>query len=81
MWLKEHAAARAALKPDAWNRMTLHARGNVIRTWINGVPAAHWVDDGTYPEGRLGFQVHKDGRSVIRWRNAKAKRLDVADPK
>ena len=78
LWLKEHAAARAALKPDQWNRMTLHARGNVVRTWINGVPAAYWVDDGSYPRGLLGFQVHRDGKSVIRWRNVKAKRLNVA---
>ena len=78
LWLKQHAGARAALKPDQWNRMTLHAKGNVIRTWINGVPAAYWVDDGSYPRGRLGFQVHKDGKSVIRFRNAKAKRLTVA---
>lgn len=80
LWLKEHAAARAALKRGEWNRMTLHAQGNVIRTWVNGVPAAYWVDDGSYPSGMLGFQVHKGKKAVIRWRNVKAKRLGGIDP-
>lgn len=79
LWLEEHAAARAALKRGEWNRMTLHARGNVVRTWVNGVPAAYWVDDGSYPRGRLGLQVHKGPRGVIRWRSVKAKRLDAAE--
>ncbi len=78
LWLEEHAAARAALKRGEWNRMTLHAQGNVIRTWINGVPCAYWIDDGSYPKGRLGFQVHKNDEGVMRWRNVKAKRLDSA---
>lgn len=81
LWLKEHAAARAALKRGEWNRLTLHAQGNVVRTWINGVPAAHWIDDGSYPRGRLGLQLHKGkGGGIIRWRNLKAKRLPIADP-
>jgi len=76
LWLKEHAAARAALKRGAWNRMTLHAKGDVVKTWVNGVPVAHWVGDGSYLRGRLGFQVHKGKQGVIRWRNMKVKRLD-----
>ena len=45
LWLKEHAEARQAQKPDGWNRMTIEARGPEIRTWLNGVPVACWKTD------------------------------------
>ncbi len=80
LWLKEHAAARAALKRGEWNRMTLLARGNVVRTWINGVPAAHWIGDGSFPSGRLGLQLKGKGRGTIRWRHFKVKRLPPNEP-
>ncbi|MEM1108137.1 MAG: DUF1080 domain-containing protein [Planctomycetota bacterium] len=77
LWLKEHAAARAALKPGVWNRMTVRAKGNVVQTWINGVPAAYWEDEGSYPSGFFGLQVHSGGRGTIRWRNLRVKSLDT----
>ncbi len=36
------------------------ARGPVIRTWINGVPAAEVFDAAT-GAGHIGFQVHDVG--------------------
>ena len=75
LWLKEHEQARAAAKQGEWNRLTISATGNVIKTWINGVPVAHWVDDGSYPEGFFGLQIHKGTQGTVLWRNLQVKRL------
>lgn len=76
LWLQEHKAARAAEKPDQWNRVTISAKGNVIKTWINGVPVAHWVDDGTYSSGFFGLQIHKGKAGQVLFRNIKVKELN-----
>jgi hypothetical protein len=73
LWLKEHAEARAAEKKTDWNRLTISAKGNVIKTWINGVPVSHWVDDGTYSEGFFALQVHSGKAGKILYKNIKVK--------
>lgn len=75
LWLKEHQEARAALKRTDWNRLTIMAKGNVVKTWVNGVPAAHWVDDGTYPKGFFGLQIHKGAKGTVHWKNIRVKEL------
>ncbi len=75
LWLVEHREARNALKPNDWNRITISAKGNVVKTWINGVPAAHWVDDGSYPEGFFGWQMHKGEQGQVRFRNIRIHEL------
>ncbi len=75
LWLKEHKEARAALKRTDWNRLTIMAQGNVVKTWVNGVPAAHWVDDGTYPSGFFGLQIHKGNKGKVLWKNIRVKEL------
>jgi len=75
LWLKEHEAARSALKPNDWNRITIEAKGKVVKTWLNGVPAAHWVDDGTYTRGFFGLQVHKAKKGQVLFRNILVKEL------
>ncbi|CAN0353653.1 unnamed protein product, partial [Ectocarpus sp. 4 AP-2014] len=66
LWLEQHQEARAALKQGEWNRLTIHAEGPVVKTWINGVPVSHWVDTEGYDKGFLGLQVHsgKEGTTV-----------------
>ena len=77
LWLKEHVPTRTAVKKDAWNRVTISAKGNVVKTWINGVPMSHWVDaKNEYPKGYFGLQVHKGPQGKIRFRNIKVKKLD-----
>lgn len=68
VWLKAHKEARAALKPKDWNRITIEAKGKVVKTWLNGVPISHWVGDGTYSQGFFGLQVHqaKSGQVLFR---------------
>ena len=75
LWLKEHEAARAALKPEDWNRITIEAKGKVVKTWLNGVPAAHWVGDGTYSKGFFGLQVHKANKGKVLFRGIRVKEL------
>ena len=75
LWLNEHKAARDALKPDGWNRITIEAKGNVVKTWVNGVPAAHWVGDGTYSKGFFGLQVHKAKKGKVLFRDVRVKEL------
>ncbi|MDZ4755862.1 MAG: family 16 glycoside hydrolase [Phycisphaerae bacterium] len=63
--------ARAALRHDAWNSLRIVAQGDVIRTWINGVPAAA-VLDAVDREGHIALQVHSVGDRAdpleVRWR-------------
>jgi len=74
VWLKEHAAARQAQKADGWNRITVLAKGPVIKTWLNGVPVAHWKTD-TYLKGYFGLQMHKAKQGRVLWRNLSIKEL------
>jgi hypothetical protein len=76
LWLNAHAKARRALKEDVWNRVTIQAIGNEVKTWINGIPAAHWIDkDGEYREGFFGLQVHSGDQGEIHFRNIKVREL------
>jgi len=76
LWLKEHQTARAAAKEGEWNRVTISAKGNVIKTWVNSVPASHWIDDGTYPKGFFGLQIHKGAKGTVLWKNIRVKRIE-----
>ena len=75
LWLKEHKKARAALDREGWNRLTISCKGDVVKTWINGVPVAHWVDDGTYPKGFFGLQIHKGKAGTVLWKDIRVKEL------
>ena len=61
-------------RPDvvAVTAIRVLARGPVIETWINGVPAAS-LFDAARARGRIGFQVHgvgKDDRPLtVEFRN------------
>lgn len=73
LWLEEHKEVRDALKSDDWNRITISAKGNVVKTWVNGIPAAHWVDDGSYPEGFFGLQMHKGTQGKVLFKDIRVK--------
>jgi hypothetical protein len=66
---------KKAFRRDEWNHYRIEAIGNVIRTWINGIPTAHLIDDMT-PKGFIALQVHSIGKDAkegtqIRWKNIK----------
>lgn len=62
-----------AFRKKGWNHYRVEAIGDTIKTWVNGVPAAHLIDDKTR-SGFIGLQVHsipedsEEGKEV-RWRN------------
>lgn len=70
--LKANEAARQAFKPAAWNRLKIECRGDSIKTWLNGVPAAD-LTDGMNHSGFIALQVHGVGARPepleVRWRN------------
>lgn len=76
LWLTEHKKVRDAINPEGWNRITISAKGNVVKTWVNGVPAAHWVDDGTYAKGFFGLQIHKGTKGTVHFKNIRIKESD-----
>ena len=55
--LEYNPAAKTALKKDDWNKVRIECIGNTMRTFLNGVPAAHLVDNMT-PKGFIALQVH-----------------------
>lgn len=64
---------KKAFKKDEWNKYRIECIGTNIRTWINGVPTAHVIDDVT-SEGFIALQVHAISKNdvpgkQIRWRN------------
>ncbi|MFO7825858.1 MAG: family 16 glycoside hydrolase [Cyclobacterium sp.] len=76
---KMNQAAKTSFKRDnkdgyQWNHYRIEAVGPMIRTWVNGVPVAHLVDD-RYLKGFIGLQLHANnendpqGSFSIRFRN------------
>jgi sugar phosphate isomerase/epimerase len=76
--LKNNEAARNAFLPGQWNRFRIEARGDSIKTWLNGVPAADLVDSMDL-EGFIGLQVHQVGKREepfhVAWRNLRIQDL------
>lgn len=66
-------AGKQAFRHNDWNTYRIEAIGSSLRTWVNGIPVAHLVDDLT-PQGFIALQVHSiygpmtEGMEV-RWRN------------
>jgi hypothetical protein len=75
LWLKEHKEIRAARKNGEWNRITIHASGNVVKTWVNGVPAAHWEND-EYLKGFFALQIHAGKQGKVLFKNIRIKELN-----
>ena len=75
MWLDAHKDVRKAMKKDGWNRLTIQAQGDTIKTWLNGVPAAHWKTD-KYKQGFFSLQIHSGQKGKVHFRNIKVKELD-----
>jgi hypothetical protein len=78
--LKNNEAARKAFKPKEWNKFRIECRGESIKTWLNGVPAAD-LKDGMTKSGFIGLQVHGVGKKeepmYVRWRNIRLKELSA----
>ena len=79
--LKGNDAARKAFKQNEWNEYRILCKGDHIRTWVNGVPAAD-LKDGMTTNGLIALQVHGIGNKSndppmqVRWRNLRIRELD-----
>lgn len=76
--LKNNEAARKAFKQGDWNKFRIECRGDSIKTFLNGVPAAD-LKDGLTPKGLIALQVHGVGKREepleVRWRNVRIQEL------
>jgi hypothetical protein len=74
--------AQTAYQYGRWNLLRIEAIGPSIRTWVNGIPVAHVIDDET-PEGFFALQVHSIGDRVaeagrrILFRNLRIQTTDL----
>lgn len=76
--LENDETARKAFKQNEWNHFRVEAKGDTIKTWVNGVPAADLKDDMTL-KGFIALQVHgsKDPEPrEVRWRNIRIQDFD-----
>jgi len=80
LWLYATAqdpVASRAYKEGQWNHYRIECIGPRIRTFVNGVPCADFVDT-TDLSGFIGLQVHSVPRGVeaqVRWKNIRIKDL------
>jgi len=75
--LEDQPEARKAFNNGEWNRYRIRARGDTLRTWVNGVPVAHLVDT-VDASGFIGLQVHSTEHEEpleVRWRNIRIREL------
>lgn len=76
--LKDNEPARKAFKQGEWNKGRIECRGESIKTWLNGAPAADFKD-GMTPKGIIALQVHQIGKGTpgeeVRWRNIRIMEL------
>ncbi len=65
-------------KEGEWNTIHVEAKGNRIRTWVNGEPRANLRDDMTL-KGFIALQVHGVGDKKepmsVKWRNIRIQEL------
>lgn len=71
--LEYNPDAKKAYNHGQWNKYRVECIGNTIRTWVNGVPCAHLIDNMT-PKGLIALQVHAISRPdeagrTIHWKN------------
>ena len=74
-------ATKKSFRQGQWNKVKIECIGNDLRTWLNGTPTAHVVDNMT-PKGFIALQVHsinkkEDEGRQIRWRNLRIQTENV----
>jgi hypothetical protein len=68
-----NSAGQKAFRKNEWNKARIEAIGSSIRTWVNGIPCADFLDDKT-PSSFIAPQVHSIGNvelegKAVAWRN------------
>lgn len=73
--------AKSAFKHGEWNHYRIECIGSSIKTWLNGIPVAHLIDDMT-TKGFIALQVHSIphdslANRQIKWRNIRIKTVNI----
>lgn len=66
--LADNEPARAAFKVGEWNKYRIRCVGDSIKSWVNGVAAADYVDSMDI-EGIIALQVHSGKNCKVEFRN------------
>lgn len=76
--LTKNEPARKAFKKQEWNAIRIEAKGDSIKTWLNGVAAADLKND-IHASGFIALQVHGVGDRAeplqVRFRNLRLQPL------
>ncbi|PWJ58335.1 uncharacterized protein DUF1080 [Dyadobacter jejuensis] len=73
---------KKAFRRNQWNKYRIEAIGPDIRTFVNGIPVAHIVDDLTL-KGFICLQVHGIGKdqeragTQVKWKNIRIKTTNL----
>ena len=71
----ESKEAIAAVKPTEWNTLKIEVKGNVYKTWLNGVEGVTYTSETSKEKGPLGLQLHPGNTMEISFRN-----LEITKP-
>lgn len=72
--LKGKPKKQAAFKNGQWNKYRIHAEGDRLRIWVNGIETCDFRDALTL-EGHIALQHHGEKDRTYRFRNARIKEL------
>lgn len=75
LWLDAHKEVRGAVNYDDWNRVTILVRGMNMKTWINGIPAAH-IRNKEFDKGFFSLQSHSGRQGKVQFRNIRVKEFE-----
>lgn len=79
--MEYNPTGKKAFKNNTWNKYRIECIGNVLRTWVNGIPTANVVDDQT-ATGFIALQVHAIPKDIapgkqIRWKNIRIQTKNI----
>jgi hypothetical protein len=63
------------VKPGEWNLYVVEARGDTVKTWINGQLCVDLTDPKLAREGIFGLQMHSGGPMEVRFKELKLELL------
>src|SRR3954468_17716837 len=72
--LEKNEPARKAFKTGEWNKYRIECVGDSIKSWVNGIPAADYVDSMDL-ESVIALQVHSGKNVEVRFRNIRIQNL------
>jgi putative membrane-bound dehydrogenase-like protein len=59
------------VKVDDWNEYVVEAKGDTVKTWINGQPCVNLTDPKLAKRGVIAFQIHAGGPMEVRFKDIK----------